>query len=155
MAKRAHDFIPDTHEDLRRHRIRQQREAETQQLRALAARWRPQTDPHPGFWLVRLVKRGPLVAACVRVVQTTAEPDNPENDMTGTRSPHLAAFVLDEPVALDRVWNWRLDPITEAEYKFQCANAAWARRFSSEEPIAQPRRPVDLRKVPLPFAEDN
>ncbi len=146
-------YIPDTPEDLRRARIKRRRDAETAELKRMAERWAAtqRTDPHPGYWLVRLAKGGPAVAACIRVVQTTAEPDNPENDMAGARSPHLAAFVLDEPAALDRVWNWRGAPITEGEYKFQCAIAAWARKYSPDEPIANPRKRVELKNIPIPF----
>lgn len=155
MPKR--DFVPDTPEELRRARIRRRRDVETEKLKALAARRAalPREDPHPGFWLVRLVKGGPEVAACLRVIETVAEPDNPENDMTGTRSPHLAAFVLDQPVPLERVWDWRGEPITEAEYRHQCASAEWARLFSPQEPIANPFRKVDLTRLPIPFVEDN
>jgi hypothetical protein len=142
------------YEELRRQRTQRRRDAETKRLKAEAARRVPQRDPEPGFWRLRLAKGGPLVAACICVVETTTEPGNAGNDMAGTRSPHLAAFVLDEPVAMDRVWHWRLEPITENEYRFQCATAAWAKKFSPEEPIANPKSPVDLKKLPIPFTED-
>ena len=145
----------DYYANLRRERIKQQRAAQTAKLREEQARRAaiPKQDPRPGYWLVCAAKGGPTVAACVRVVTTIAEPDNPDNAMA-ERSPHLAAFILDEPVALDKVWHWRLQEIDEGEYRYQCDAAAWARRHSPDEPIANPRKKVDLRNVPIPFTED-
>lgn len=108
-------------------------------------------QPEPGWWLVRLVKGGPLAAACIRVVHTTCEPGNEANDMTGTRSPFLAAFVNDEPVDMDRVWMTRGEPITEAEYKHRCAVAAWAKAHAPNDPAAKPHKRVDLMTAALPF----
>ena len=108
-------------------------------------------DPQPGWWLVKLVKGGPTVAACIRLVLTEFEPDFPQNDMRGTRSPFLAAFVNDEPVDMDRVWLTKGEPITEAEYAFRVADAKWAAEHAPNEPAAQPHKAVDLRQIPIPF----
>ena len=145
----------DWYDRVRRERIKRVRDTQTAKLAAEQARRAaiPREDPRPGYWLVRAAKGGPTVAACIRVVTTTAEPDNPDNVMA-ERSPHLAAFILDEPVALDKVWHWRIKEIDEAEYRYQCDAAVWAKRFSPDEPIANPRKKVDLRNVPIPFAED-
>ena len=56
--------------------------------------------PEPGFWLVRLAKGAPQVPACIRVVQTLAEPGDPLNLMD--RSPFIAAFIAGEPVRMLR-----------------------------------------------------
>lgn len=109
------------------------------------------THPQPGFWLIRTVKGGPRVAACIKIVCTTAEPGQPDNDMHGTRSPFLAAFVLGEPVDLDRVWLTRGEPITEHEHDFRVRDAAWVRQYRPSEPMAQPHKPIDLLQAPLPF----
>lgn len=108
-------------------------------------------DPKPGYWLIRLVKGGPLVPACIRIVETTFEPDEPSNDMRGTRSSFPAAFVNDEPVDIDRVWLTRGAPITADEYAFRCADAAWAVKHAPNEPAARPTQRVDLRQLPIPF----
>ncbi len=105
----------------------------------------------PGYWRLRLVKGGPLVAACIRWVHTVAEPDDPENDMADTRSPFLAAFVNDKPVELDRVWHSKGEPIDEPTYRFMVAEAAWTTEYAPLEPAARPTEPVNLRQIPIPF----
>jgi hypothetical protein len=94
---------------------------------------------------VRLNKKAPDAAACIRVIQTRHEPGDPSNRME--RSPFLAAFILDEPVDIDRVWLWQLRRISEKEYRFRCAEHEWAKQFAPEDPIANPTRPVDLTKI--------
>lgn len=107
--------------------------------------------PQAGWWLIRLAKGAPRVAACIRSVQTTHEPGQPDNDMTGTRSPFLAAFVLDEPVDIDRVWLTRGEVITESEYRYRCADHAWLEKNDPGHPMAAPAEPIDLLTAPVPF----
>lgn len=107
--------------------------------------------PEVGFWRLRLVKGGPLVGACIKWVRTDAEPDEPGNDMTGTRSPFLAAFINDQPVDIDRVWHSKGVPIDEAEYRFMCAEAAWATAYAPTEPAARPHERVNIRQLAIPF----
>lgn len=107
--------------------------------------------PECGCWLIRVVKGGPRVAARICIVETTAEPGVPDNDMTGTRSPFLAAFVLDEPVDIERVWHSRGEPITEAEFKFRCAEQSWLEQHKPDDPMATPAAPVNLLQCSLPF----
>lgn len=99
----------------------------------------------PGFWKMRLVRGGPEIPACIRWIHTTHEPGEPNNAME--RSPFLAAFIAGEPVELLRVWDWRSDPITEADHNFRVAEAEWARAgahtYARSEPLANPRKPVD------------
>lgn len=102
-----------------------------------------------GHWRLRMTKGGPLVAACIKRVQTVCEPGNESNAME--RSPFLAAFIDGESVAMERVWHYRGDPITEAEHDFMVAEAAWCRANAPEEPAAQPTRRVDLSRLPVPF----
>jgi hypothetical protein len=122
-------------------------------LPALAV-WPPRptcdpNDPQPGYWLMQLVKGGPRVAACIRIVHTTHEPGNPSNLME--RSSFIAAFINGEPADLARVWLWHGEPITKAEHDFRVAEARWAKKHKPDEPVANPRRPIDLLQAPLPF----
>jgi len=94
--------------------------------------------PRPGFWMVRLVRGGPEVAACIRWEQTTHEPGNPENLME--RSPSLVAYIAGEPVASLDLWTMRRRPITVQEY-----NAALAK-----SPATDPRQRIDPLTAPLP-----
>jgi hypothetical protein len=107
--------------------------------------------PEVGFWRLRLVKGGPLVAACIRWCETDAEPDEPSNDMAGTRSPFLAAFINDQPVDMDRVWHYRGEPIDEATYRFMVADAAWAAVHAPADPAARPHERVNIRQLAIPF----
>lgn len=123
-------------------------------LPALPARVTTAKDPNiaePGYWLIRLVRRGPPVPACIKWLVTESEPGWPDNDMRGTRSPTLAAFIEDEPVDLYRVWHaTKLAHIDEREYRFRCRGAAWAKKHAPHEAAANPRKPVDLLNQPAP-----
>ncbi len=105
--------------------------------------------PTPGYWLMRLVSGGPRVPTAIVIVHTTREPGEESNRMD--RSPFIAAFIAGEPVAVDEVWLRRGEQITEADYRFRVAEAAWCREFAPDEPIAQPRKRIDLMQARLPF----
>ena len=112
---------------------------------------RQMLSPEPGYWLVTLAKGGPRVPAAIIRCQTVVDPDFAENRMDGTRSPFLAAFIAGRPAALEEVWHRRGEVITESEYRFRIADAAWATEHKPDEPIAQPRKPVDWLRAPIPF----
>src|SRR5262249_8083999 len=97
-------------------------------------------QPEPGYWMVRLVRGGPEVPACIALMTVADEPGNPRED----RSSYLAAFIGGEPVALSDVWERKGRPVTEAEYRFQLADAAWAKAHAPQEPKADPTRKIDL-----------
>lgn len=105
--------------------------------------------PQEGYWLVRLVKKGPLVPAAIIREHTTAEPGNPTNKME--RSPTLAAYIAGNPCDIDKVWLRRGAPISEAEYKYQVADGEWARSYAPNDPKAEPNKPIDLLKSRTPF----
>ena len=97
-------------------------------------------QPEPGWWMVRLVRGGPEVPAAILRVEVADEPGNPRQD----RSSYLAAFIGGEPVALSDVWERKGRTITEAEYKFQLADARWAKAHAPHEPKADPTRQIEL-----------
>ena len=104
--------------------------------------------PEVGYWLMRLTKGGPQVAAAIMWLETVEEPGVPENRMVGTRSRHLAAFIAGEPVSVDEVWLRRGVPITRDEYHFRLSDMAWAKQHAPDEPIAKPRERIDLTTAP-------
>jgi hypothetical protein len=110
---------------------------------------RPIDRPSPGYWMVTLRRGGVPVPACIRWVQTTHEPEFPENLME--RSRFLIAEINGEPVDMASVWERRGRPITEAEYLFQIADHAWAREHSPYDPKADPTKPVDFNDMPVIF----
>lgn len=110
---------------------------------------RPLLSPIPGYWLIRLNSRGPRVPAAIEWHETIVDPDFPENDMRGTRYRYLAATINGEPASLDDVWLSKGSAITAAEYRFRTAESRWAKKYAPDEPIANPRKPVDLNQIPL------
>lgn len=105
--------------------------------------------PKPGFWLLRLVKGGPDVAACILRLQTRHEPGEPQNQME--RSPFLAAFINGEPVDLAAVWERRGRAITEAEHCYRVALTDWAIQNAPHEPAARPTEAINHMTAPVPF----
>ena len=112
---------------------------------------RQTTKPEVGFWTVRYGKSTPRVPAAIMWCETTSEPGEPLNDMQGTRSRFLAAFISGEPVDIDAVWFRKGTPISEEEYRFLVADAAYARQYAPHEPAAQPTKRVDLGSLKIPF----
>src|SRR5579863_595485 len=109
--------------------------------------------PSVGFWAVALVNRGPLVPVAIMRIETASEPGEPENDMRGTRSPFLAAFIAGEIVGIDDVRRLLMaaKPIIESEYAFRVADLKYAQRYAPDEAQAQPHKPVDWLQAALPF----
>ena len=109
--------------------------------------------PQIGQWLTRLVKSGPEVAVAIEMRAVEHEPDEPGNDMRGSRSPTMVGIVENKVVDPWAVWRMSLygRAITRAEYEFRIANAAWARQHAPDEPIAKPREKIDFLKAALPF----
>lgn len=106
------------------------------------------TRPEPGFFLIRLVKGGPKVAA--RITHKPAR--DPLTGETLDRSPWWAAEINGEPAGepsiqptdeVLRIWHYG-EPVTEDEYRYQLADAQWCAAHAPHEPKANPRRSVDL-----------
>lgn len=82
---------------------------------------------------------------------TTEEPGEPSNDMAGTRSPFLAAFIAGQPVDLDRVWLSVREECTEEEVKYRMAVITHCQTYEPSAPEAAPFKPVDLMTAAPPF----
>lgn len=110
------------------------------------------------FRLKRLVKRGPLCPFALMWVQTRHEPGNPENTME--RSPHVAAWLSGEPVAVGdmaRVYSTGKagsGPLSRGEYARLCAEIAANHRANRYDPRAHPWKPVVVDQLTIPFAKD-
>lgn len=105
------------------------------------------TKPAPGFWMIRLVKGGPEVPACIAYEATTHEPGDASNAME--RPAHLTAYIAGDPVDPSAVWETRGREIAELEYRFQLADLQW--RKQHEPSKANPRTPINLKTEPSPF----
>jgi hypothetical protein len=99
------------------------------------------SHPRPGFWKIRLAKGAVETVCCIRPVE------EPEEDVWWEGNPNLAAYILDEPVAMDWVWTRQGEEIGEVEYRYQCALVAHCREHEPNDPLANPRRAVDLTKL--------
>lgn len=107
---------------------------------------------------------GPLCPARIVWLETRHEPGQPDNDMTGTRSPHLAAFVSGVDVSpydlRPDTWHqqhriFRIErAITRAEYDRALVEIAAAVRANVYEPRCRPFEAVRIDDLPLPFSED-
>lgn len=101
----------------------------------------------PGWWAMKLVKKGVEVAACIQYERTAAEPSNPDNLMD--RSAILTARINGEIVPLDRVWLSRGRQIDEAEYNWLLADRAWAKKYRPNSPEANPGRKIDWKLIKI------
>src|SRR5439155_27202766 len=116
-------------------------------------------EARPGFYTVRLVRGGlsvpvkiwfgrPIIDGeeqdrsprlCIEVDGRTCRPEIDET--TGER---IGRVPLD-PI-YDDIWP-SCRPISEREYLFMRRRSAWAREHAPDHPAADPRKPVDLRRM--------
>lgn len=112
-------------------------------------------QPQAGLYAVRMRKGAVEVAARI-----TYEPlRDPETGEKLDRSYYFAAEINGEPdpdpqpEPNDRVWRvYEFGRrIERAEYDFLLADRAWAAEHAPELPEADPTKPIDLLKTPVPF----
>lgn len=102
--------------------------------------------PQCGFYKRRLVKGGPEVACRI-----WREPElDMENHPTGKDVLKCeVAGELQDPM---NQWGFLAsNPISEADYRHMMALAKWSRDHAKEDPLADPKEPVDWNKTPTPF----
>lgn len=104
--------------------------------------------PEPGLWALRLAKGGVEVAARIFIAHTTRDPIS--GDFID-RSPHLAAEINGKPADPYEVWTRRGRPIDDAEFRYLIDDREHARNHRPNDPEANPRKPVSLANIPLPF----
>ena len=105
---------------------------------------RDPANPEPGFYKLRLVRKGPFVAA--RIVH---------DDATGwsvlidgvSFGPHPNPWAI---ARMHQVWPYAA-AITEAEHDFMIAYAEWARKHSPDDPVVHPTKQINIFDLPAPF----
>jgi hypothetical protein len=107
----------------------------------------PET-PVAGYYRMRLRNGGAHVG--VRIWY--GPPRDPVTGEEMDRSWRWQALRNEEPIDIDRVWPaCAREVITEIEYNRLCSLIAWARRHAPESQIADPKKPNNPLKNPLPF----
>lgn len=104
--------------------------------------------PTAGYYRTRLVRGG--IFCPVKIWH--GPPNDPETGEPLDRSWRWQCLVGGELIDLHRVWPWcGRHPIDETEYTLMLERAKWAAKYAPQSPEAQPRKPVDISTVPLPF----
>ena len=102
-------------------------------------------EPQCGWYKRRLVKNGPFVPARIHMVQEIDEAGDLIADEV------LLCEVNGSAAPVDDQWIWlSSNPISESEYNYMCTARTWAAWHAPDDPIANPREPVDWLKVPTP-----
>ena len=108
-------------------------------------------EPQPGLFRLRLVKNGPLLAARI-VHEPTRDPETGEildrspmwrGDIDWESDPDPSPAPTERVM---RIWLWG-ERISQAEFDFLIADAAWARMHDGADPRANPRVSVSLRAI--------
>jgi hypothetical protein len=107
-----------------------------------------------GYWLLRLRKRAPWIPA--RTYWTHSEPGNADNLLDRWPLPFLAGEIAgDVADPLDIFGAGERTPLTprggltiEQEYRYRVADMRHAKHYRPEDPLANPRRAVDLTRIP-------
>jgi 5'-3' exonuclease len=102
--------------------------------------------PQSGFYMRRLVHKGPLVAA--RIWR------EPETDLNGKRTGKETLLCELGGERADPVAQWgylATQPIKESEYRHMMELAQWTKDHAPDDPLSEPGKPVDWNKVPTPF----
>jgi hypothetical protein len=117
--------------------------------------------PVEGFYATKLVRNGPRVAVRIWFGQAIIDGDPQDrapgwfveiDGQTDRVERGGDGYRCRVPLEVDRAWpHCAKDKITEAEYAYLVAHAAWAREHQPDHPKAQPRKPIDFHTVKLPF----
>jgi hypothetical protein len=115
------------------------------------------SEPQPGYFKTRLVRRGVWVPAIIWLPCPLILPEpldqtpGPEDWCCPTERPRLlrARIGHDEADPYD-VWV-RGSDITAAEYAWRLARGDWAKRFAPAQPEANPKKPANLAQLPSLF----
>ena len=107
-------------------------------------------DPECGWFKRRLVKGGPFVPARIWMYQPTDE----SGDLIGDEV--MQCEVNGQFADPHAQWSWLCgEPITEQEFNYLTAALKWSAENAPNEPMANPRQPIDWLKVPTPPFERN
>lgn len=98
--------------------------------------------PEPGYFAIRMVKGGPLVAARIYASDHAC----PVTGVAGERPRRLLAEIAGRDADVDRVWLYGR-PIPEAEYRYLMGVQTWAETNAPRDPAANPSDPIDLNRM--------
>lgn len=105
--------------------------------------------PTEGYYRRRL-RRGAMFSAIRIWLGAPIDPATGEE--VPERGVRWQATVNGEAVPVDTVWpGCARDPIDKAEHDHIINGQAWGRIHDPEGPHANPNRPIDLLRAPLPF----
>lgn len=105
-------------------------------------------QPVPGRYRRRLVKGGPWVPVLIFVPC----PIDPYTGEQLDRSRRLLCLVGEDWADAWEQWTWVAgQPISRIDYDLMIAQAAWDRTYAPLSPGANPRLPVDLSQLAIPF----
>lgn len=108
------------------------------------------SSPEPGFFVLRLVKGGPLVPAVIwRPCPVEVDPFEGIIQPLD-RYPHLQARILDRDVHPETVWAAGR-AVPRAEWQYLVARAEWARMWAPRDPLANPKQPMAIEKMAPAF----
>lgn len=106
-----------------------------------AVRWR--------WYTTRLAKGAPEIACELRIVDGDRDPDTGElmSDQL------LVALVDGNRQDFGNGWpiGWPWKPVDRLTFRTRLEQAAWARNYAPQDPLANPHRRPDLSRAPLPF----
>lgn len=105
-----------------------------------------------GYFVVRLVKGGPLVPArIVRLCHCTPVGGDEQRPHDWTedcdRFPGCVGEVAGEPADASLIWETRKAEIPAERYAHLMRVREWAIRHAPDLPEANPRQPIDLNKL--------
>lgn len=102
--------------------------------------------PQAGWYKRSLVRSGPMVPARIWI-DSIVDMDSGE---LLEEEQYLCEVNGERADAIDQ-WQWLCwNPISEQEFKHLTALVEWTTRNMPDEPMANPRKPVDWSKVPTP-----
>lgn len=110
----------------------------------------------PAYYRITMVRGGPSVP-CKIWYGCPLDPDTQEPlDRSPRWHCEAGGVLLDDPFRViiligDQPPIVKGERIDEAEYQFLLADAAWCKQHDPEAPEAQPRKRVDLNKLPPIF----
>lgn len=105
-------------------------------------------NPTPGYYWRRYVRNGPKVPVIIALMAAV----DPETGEALDRSPSLVCLVGGEHADPYDTWtNCAGNPISAEDYVLMLAQFTWDANYAPGSPGANPRQPVDVRKLPPAF----
>lgn len=103
-------------------------------------------EPQSGYYRRRLVKGGPWVPVKIWLIQIV-DPETGEL----TQPSYFCCDVDGKPASAEDQWSYVCDqPITRADYDHMVDVSKYAKARDPREPLADPRKKVNLMNVPFP-----